>query len=555
MAHIIPDGWRELTVTGAAQREIETLARLEADLPDSYTIYHAVHWTNIDQGFAIFGEIDFVLVNQSGNLLLIEQKSGFLDESAEGLVKPYQGKAKSVAVQMARNRDHLLAKLRQRPGAGGAQVDALLYCPDYRVKQPQTAGLAPERIVDAARRDRLASEIRHILPEGHADSHGTAQAKAVHHFLRDIIQLEPDVSALMGRARNMVTRVSGGLAHWARQFDMSPYRLRVTGTAGSGKTQLALAEYQATLDAGKKPLFVCFNRPLADHFSRIAPSGSPHGGTICTYHMLCDQLLRHHGITPDFTLPDAFSQLARQAAALSIPPELRFDTLIVDEGQDFSAEWRDQLLRHVSEDSRLLWLEDPLQNLYDRPQVPLPGWAGLRADTNYRCPRPVVELLNALLPASIYPRGIEAASPFAGQEVDILTYRDEADLLQQVKEAIRRCYSAGFRKSDVALLSYHGRESSHLMRHDRLGNNTLRTFTGRYDLLGQPIHEEGDVLMESVYRFKGQSAPAVILAEIDFDMLDDKALRKLFVGATRAMMHLILILKEEAGRQLLARLD
>ncbi|HTH39144.1 MAG TPA: NERD domain-containing protein, partial [Rhodocyclaceae bacterium] len=86
MAHILPDGWRELAVTGAAQREIETLALLESGLPDSYTVYHAVHWTNIERGYAVFGEIDFVVVNQAGNLLLIEQKSGFLDETAEGLI-------------------------------------------------------------------------------------------------------------------------------------------------------------------------------------------------------------------------------------------------------------------------------------------------------------------------------------------------------------------------------------------------------------------------------------------------------------------------------------
>ena len=34
MARIIPDGWRELSVTGAAQREIETLAVLADGLPD-----------------------------------------------------------------------------------------------------------------------------------------------------------------------------------------------------------------------------------------------------------------------------------------------------------------------------------------------------------------------------------------------------------------------------------------------------------------------------------------------------------------------------------------
>lgn len=546
MAHILPDGWRELAVTGAAQREIETLVQLETGLPEGYTVYHAVHWANVERGYSVFGEIDFVIVNQAGNLLLIEQKSGFLDETDEGLIKNYGGKPKSVAVQMARTRDHLATKLKARPGCSGVSLDALLYCPDYRIKRPQTAGLSPERIVDAGNRQRLTSVIRDILPEGRED----AQAKSVHQFLRDVIQLEPDVSALMGRARGMVTRVAGGLAYWARQIEMEPFRLRVTGTAGSGKTQLALAEYNAALEAGLRPLFVCFNRPLADHFARIATPG----GMVCSYHMLCDQLLRHQGITPDFTQPDAFRRLEEQVTALPVPEEFRFDVVIVDEGQDFSEAWRDQLLRIAKDGARMLWLEDPLQNLYQRPAVPLPGWVRLRADTNYRCPRPVVHLLNSLLPSDAYPHGIEAASPFAGSDVDILTYKDAADLLQQVKEAIRRCYSAGFRKNDVALISYHGREQSHLMRHDRLGANTLKTFTGRYDLLGQPVYSEGDVLMESVYRFKGQSAPAVILAEVDFAELDEKALRKIFVGATRAMMKLVLVIDEKAAAQLAQKL-
>ena len=63
-----------------------------------------------------------------------------------------------------------------------------------------------------------------------------------------VIQLDADVSALVGRAQAMVTRLSGGLAHWARQLEFTPHRLRVTGTAGSGKTQLALAEYRAAIE-------------------------------------------------------------------------------------------------------------------------------------------------------------------------------------------------------------------------------------------------------------------------------------------------------------------
>ena len=244
MARIIPDGWRELSVTGAAQREIETLAVLADGLPDDYSVYHAVHWTGMDGRYAIYGEIDFVVVNLAGDLLLIEQKSGFLDETPEGLVKQYPGRSKSVPVQMSRMVSDLRGKLAVRGDIPSVHADALLYCPDYTVKSPETAGLVPERIVDATRRDQLCQIIQRLLPAREE----TPATPKIHAFLRDMIQLETDVSALIGHARNLVTRVSGGLAHWARQLEFDPFRLRVTGTAGSGKTQLALAEYRAALE-------------------------------------------------------------------------------------------------------------------------------------------------------------------------------------------------------------------------------------------------------------------------------------------------------------------
>ena len=62
------------------------------------------------------------------------------------------------------------------------------------------------------------------------------------------------------------------------------------------------------------------------------------------------------------------------------------------------------------------------------------------------------------------------------------------------------------------------------------------------------------MLVESVYRFKGQAAPAVILTEIDFEVLDDKAVRKLFVGATRSSMKLILVIHQNSATRLLERM-
>lgn len=539
MANILPDGWRALQVTGAAAREIETLAVLAEALPDAYTVYHAVHWTQLEHGFSVYGEIDFVVVNPAGDLLLIEQKSGFLVETADGLVKRYAEKEKRVPIQLARTVAALRGKLHARAGCQAAHVDYLLYCPDYTVRQVETAGIAPQRIVDARRKTQLGAIIQGILPAAER----ATQATEVHRFLRGVLQLETDVSALVGHARALVTRVSGGLAHWARQLEFTPHRLRVIGTAGSGKTQLALAEFAAALAAGRRPLYVCYNRPLADHFSHIAPAG----GWVGTFHMLCDQRLREQGVLPDFSQPDAFERLIYEAAALPPTEAWRFDCVIVDEGQDFTEAWRDLVLRHARPQARLLWLEDPMQNLYARPPVALPDWVSLHARGNYRSPRPVVRFLQSLLPEDA---GLEAAGPLGAGGLELLVYRDAVELKERVKEAIRLCYAAGYRRDDLALLSFRGREQSLLFPYSQLGPHTLRTFTGRYDLLGHPLFSEGDVLLETVYRFKGQSAAAVVFAEIDFEELDEKALRKLFVGATRAMMMLVLVVSERAAAQL-----
>jgi predicted ATP-dependent serine protease len=83
----------------------------------------------------------------------------------------------------------------------------------------------------------------------------------------------------------------GGLAAWARRLDFAPFRPRVVGTAGSGKTQLALAVLQDAAAAGRTALYVCYKRPLADHMARIAPAGVE----VASFHQLCDRRLRASG--------------------------------------------------------------------------------------------------------------------------------------------------------------------------------------------------------------------------------------------------------------------
>jgi hypothetical protein len=130
VARVVPSDWRTVEAAGAAQRERETLALLEAGLPDELTVLHGVHRTRVDRGTAVFSEIDFVVVSPSARILLIEQKSGFLTETADGLVKTYSGKDKLVAVQLDRTLDALRARLAPIVQGEAVAIDYLLYCPD-----------------------------------------------------------------------------------------------------------------------------------------------------------------------------------------------------------------------------------------------------------------------------------------------------------------------------------------------------------------------------------------------------------------------------------------
>jgi hypothetical protein len=563
MARILPDGWEALDTNGrmtqgSAQREIETL-RLLAGLPDDCTVIHGVHWTRIEHGCSIYGEIDFIVVAPNGRILVIEQKSGFLDETPDGLVKVYGALRKKVASQILRTIDGLKTRFAQArrgkpPGTDARlSIDYLLYCPDYQVRDASRAGIAAERIVDATRAGQLVALIVDVLAP--TPVAGSADAATALRFFSDELSMVADVGTLIGRTDAWVTRLAGGLARSAMQLDFTPFRLRVRGTAGSGKTQLALRVLNDAADAGRSALYLCYNRPLADHVARIAAAGT----TVATFHHFGDRLMRARGDDPDFAAPDLYARL--EAAVLDARPgdHERHDVLIVDEGQDFTPAWRDAALRFVKDDGRAYWLEDPLQNLYGREPVALDGWVTLNADINYRSPRDIVDAIVPLLTRGASPstaallRGIEAASPLSGSELDITTWHDESpqasprSLLDVTMRAITKALSAGYKRSDIVLLTFAGRDHSKLLAQDSLGPHALRRFDGSYDLFGNPVYTDGEVLAETIYRFKGQSAPCVIFTEIDFETFDEKAVRKLFVGATRATTKLMLVMSERAA--------
>ena len=121
---------------------------------------------------------------------------------------------------------------------------------------------------------------------------------------------------------------------------------------------------------------------------------------------------------------------------------------------------------------------------------------------------------------------------------------------------MRELLDAGHLPADIAVISWHGRERSRLIGLDRVAGLRTRRFTGQYTGDGQAILTEGGELqLETLFRFKGQAADCVVIADIDFDEWTDDARRRLFVGLTRARLKVSLVASSTAAGLIADRLS
>jgi hypothetical protein len=273
---------------------------------------------------------------------------------------------------------------------------------------------------------------------------------------------------------------------------------------------------------------------------------------VSTWYGFCDQFLQSRGIRLDFDAmktdrefwPRAVRRVVDVALAESPGPEWQFDDLIVDEAQDFEAGWMDALPLFLKDGASMLTLEDPNQNVRGTA-APLPaGFVGYRSLLNYRSPESIARFIQRTLPGFEFT----CANDLPGLGADLVTYDDPFDQPKLVGKIVGRLLSQRFRPQDIAILSCRGLESTAFKEVERVGNHTLARFTGRYDLFGNQRYTEGQIVFDTVRRFKGQQSPAVILVDVDPRQEHlEQDLQVLFCGMTRPTVRLDVVTSARHG--------
>jgi len=526
MARIIPPDYNAPTTTSLHESERQTLEYLAEALHDNYTVFSSVLWSRSTKHSTGFGEIDFCIVSPAGQLIVIEQKSGSLTVRNGHVYKRYGVTDKDAGKQLHRNVSALKAAWQKQNGAT-VDIDYLLYLPDYTVREQIGAQLDISRIVHAGSKESLAQTIENIC----GDLMGNAvKVSQMHNFLTGVLELELDIGRLQTHQEHLYRRHEDSLLSWVQRLSFKPYILRINGCAGSGKTQIGLGLFQEARSKSEVVHYICFNRPLADSLAQAVNDPE----RIQTKDTFYAQFLQSQQIAFDDIHRGSqyYERLEKTVANTAIPNNRLLDLLIIDEGQDFSQQSLDVLRRFLRPSGRLVWLEDPEQNLYQQDSVTLEHAVELQLDQCFRSPTAIVEYLTTLFAIK---RPLIPANPHYGLEPEFIPVTRES-LADQLEAHIQRLLSRGAALKDIAIVSLHGLASSTLNTVNQIGEYQLSRATGQYTDAGQPIWTDGEIIYDSIYRFKGSQRPFILLIDADFKVITDKEVRLFYCGMTRATL-------------------
>ena len=523
---------------GGYQLELNLLEMLRTGLPDTFDVFHGLTWSTVHASVQKFGELDLTVVSPQGQILILEVKAGSVYTNNGLIYKDYsQQKPKDIGQQLGRQHGALKKRLRQA-NMDHVQVQSFLVLPDHKLL---SEGLAypRERVIDSTQMDQFCTLVKNSF----AVLEDAPSRQLRLNFLSNEFELVPDVGAQISAIQSCSAHLSNGLATWVPRIAQDNNIYIVEATAGSGKTQLALKLLRNADLNKQRALYVCYNRPLADHIQSLAPSLTE----VATFHQHCDDYATKNGHNPDFSNPKVYDELAQIYIAASDNFLPKFDLLVIDESQDFNPEWVEALYKELKLGGRLYVLGDDNQNLYDKEPFDLPGAVRIECTDNFRSPHKVVQTINYL---NLVDQRIVACSGHAGEVPGVYTFDEKPD---SHDKALNKCllnlWSEGIEPSQVVVVTYRGLKNAKVMTMTQAGGKKIKRPLQVEG--GNWTWTEGELKVETVNRFKGQSAPVVVFCEIDFEELNQSTKRKLFVGMTRGQLRVELVLSQRAEKLLM----
>lgn len=501
---------------------------LRARLRDGDVLLHGVRITDPRHGEV---EIDLLLLMPDCGAAVIEVKGGHVTfAGGQWRQNDASGSHEIDPVRQARNGVYALKRyLEGQPtwSRGALRAGWLLAFPYVAV----SGAMGPE-----ARRDLILG--RDDLPEAAGIAYDRLWSPESQTPLPAQGWVESALDLLLGvpdTERAILARTEARLRHsdelTAAQATLLAVvrnnpRIEITGSAGTGKTWLAIEQARRWAQAGERVCFVSYGRGVAEMARRAAQTlpRSQQPAYVGTFHQLGYQWGVHPGPAEpgDFWTAAAPARMTEAAGALD--SSARFTAFVVDEAQDFADSWWTALLASAASDSfRLAVFRDDEQVVFSdrkgRPDLPL---TPLVLDENLRNARQIVDTFRPLLTSPVTAMGGDGF-PVRYVQCDPDAVMDAADT------AVMTLHDhGGWLPEHIALLTTKHRHPVQAQQAD----DKVAYWDG--------LWSDHTVFYSTVSGFKGLERPVVVLAVNGFhDGIDPRSV--LYAGMSRARDLLVVV--------------
>ena len=501
--------------------EREVVRKLIAQLSDKWLILPTVRFRsdNVDR------EIDILLINPEIGMLDLEVK-GHEFTIKDGLWHANGGPVSPQPQEQAiRNSHELLKNLKSNLRLPHISLPWAIIAP-RSVKQTSQlpSSMSPWQFMSRDDLDNLDGCIEHAIVGG---DHGRtllapAEVELIVNYLCPTIEFGWDEATWSRMARDRLNMASDQQIQLLSGLD-NHRRVFVAGGAGTGKTRLAQSWAMNALNREERVLLTCYNDPLGEWLStQFSPEDNLVVAPVLRFFQSLLPNEPQEGLGsdgPSFWTEQLIGEVIKQFAKI----EDRFDTIIIDEAQDFSPAWI-ALLEGLLADpthSKLLVLGDTRQDLMDRgfrAPEPLAGWTVAELPTNVRNSHAIARLLRN------FPGG--AAAPSSLPESTGITTAVAENIDACIKELTTFLVQRNFpslHHSDVLIIT---------------DESTTRDRIRALPHISDWDHQQDDhIVCETAYRAKGLEADCVIWVSA----LSEQRRALQYVGFSRAVNELHVI--------------
>ncbi|HHJ18882.1 MAG TPA: DNA helicase II [Gammaproteobacteria bacterium] len=370
----------------------------------------------------------------------------------------------------------------------------------------------------------------------------------------------PDIIKIMDIQQEQLARSMGG-----------GHRV-IHGVAGSGKTLILGYRCQYLAEATTKPvLTLCFNVTLAAKLrSFISSRGLDGQVQVYHFHDWCaEQLKTYHVKLIKSDKPHWEKQVETviQAVENGEIPRAQYGALLIDEGNDFEAEWLKLVTQMIDpEEDSLLLLYDDAQSIY-KTHTGL-GFSlssvGIQAKgrttilrLNYRNTREILSFASSFAKHYFNPQSSDddhipliepEAGGASGPAPQVRKLENFSDEIHYTIKCLKKWHEKGVPWGDMAVLypsSWQGKKTAYQFNLENIPHLLMdsKKHKESYD----PATDQ--VMLSTIHSSKGLEFPRVNIIGIG-QMNDDEArqqstARLLYVGMTRAQECLLMTTSKE----------